>query len=601
VIIDVQQVGGLPRKYLQQEWLGRLTVLILAVAGCRAMDNAAEAQVPFSVPRPPPGSPLPGIEEQQQPRLAPPLPLPARPEAPKAAPEGEARAITGVKVDGVTAPFPPAEITKLTAGLVGERVFTGQIEASRRALVDLYRSQGYVYVTVRAVIDGTELRFRVTEGFVAEVKLDHDVGPAGTLVLGFLNHVVDEVPLKVQTLEKWLLLAQEIPGLTVRSVLNPSLDDPGRLTLVAQVSRKPISGYVSADNRAFNLTGPSEGLGVVNFDSFTQFGERTQLSMFGAFNGTNIFGQASEELFLGSSGLKLKLYGGAGNSTPSGSLAAIGYNGATDVFGGLLSYPLLRARAQSLNLTAAFDAIESDASNTIGVDGSKQRASFDSIRVLRAGADYALLDTVFGPERSAVNTVSGKLSQGLTWLGASKDGDITTPPPRLGEKIDFTKFSGQVSRTQPLFTPFSGATVALAATLAGQYSNDLMPPAEKFYLGGPSFNRGYYYGQVSGDKALTFDAELQLNTPLPMPKPIPWDVRSQFYAFYDWGAVWQNTKLEADVTLRSGGVGVRFYVASSTEIDFEGAYRINVYPNGQGADISPLKSAAFYWQVLQRF
>lgn len=39
----------------------------------------------------------------------------------------------------------------------------------------------------------------------------------------------------------------------------------------------------------------------------------------------------------------------------------------------------------------------------------------------------------------------------------------------------------------------------------------------------------------------------------------------------------------------------------STEVDFEGVYRQNRYPNGQVYPIAPLGSAAFYWQLLQRF
>jgi len=579
-------------------WLTKVGCVALTLPVCVA---TAMAQVPPRLPAPPPfGSPLPGIATPEEPGLAPGLPRPPRPETPAASTEGANHQIVPLVVDGVTA-FPQDAVARLTAGLIGPAIPEGQIEASRRALIDLYRSEGYVYTTARAIVRGTELRIQVVEGYVAEVKLDGDIGPAGLQVLRFLNHVVGQIPLKATDLERWLLLAQDIPGLTVRSVLNPSLGDPGALTLVAQVSRRAVSGYVSADNRAFNLSGPEQGLGVVNFDSFTEYGERTQLSMFGTFNGTSIFGQASEELFLGGSGLKLKIYGGAGNSTPSGPLAQIGYDGETRVFGGQFTYPLLRTREQSLNLTAAFDALESNVLNNLGPNGATQRSNFDSLRVLRLGSDYAFLDLLLGPERGGLNGVGLRLSQGLTLLGASADGDTTTPPPRLGEKIDFTKFNGQVSRNQTLFQPYADATVAFYGAIGGQYTNVLLPPAEKFYLGGPSFNRGYYYGQVSGDKAVTVTAELRLNTPIPLPKPIPFELRSQFYVFYDWGAAWQNTSLESDVTLRSAGGGVRLFLANATEIDLEGAYRINRFPNGQGSDVSPLNSAAFYWQVLQRF
>jgi hemolysin activation/secretion protein len=580
-----------------QVGLAKLAGLALIALLCAGV---AHAQAPARLPVPPQGSPLPGVVAPEVPHLAPGLSQPPPPSAPAETSTGATHPITTLVVDGVTA-FSPAAVSALTGHLTGPAVPEGQIEASRRALVELYRSQGYVYTTVRAIIHGTELRFQVVEGYVAAVKLDGDIGPAGLQVLRFLNHLVGEIPLKTTELERWLLLAQDIPGLTVRSVLNPSLGDPGALTLVAQVSRRVTSGYVSADNRAFNLAGPEEGLGVFNIDSLTEFGERTQLSMFGAFDGTNVFGQLSEEMYLGGSGLKLKLYGGMGNSSPSGALAIIGYNGETRVFGSQISYPLVRARTKSLNLTAAFDATESDIQDDLGPNGASVRSSFDSLRMLRFGADYALLDTILGPERSGLNALTAKLTQGLTLLGASRDGDTTTPPPRVGEKIDFTKLTGEISRTQTLFQPYTDATIAFAGAISGQYATELLPPSEKFYLGGPTFNRGYYYGQVSGDKAVTISAELQLNTPLPLSSKFPFEMKSQFYLFYGWGAAWQNTPLESDVTLRSAGLGTRLFIAHSTEVDLEGVYRISLFPNGQGPDVSPLNAAAFYWQVLQRF
>lgn len=221
--------------------------------------------------------------------------------------------------------------------------------------------------------------------------------------------------------------------------------------------------------------------------------------------------------------------------------------------------------------------------------------------MLRTGFDYALLDTMFGASRSAVNAASVRVSRGLTGLGAGTPSDTYTPPARLGEKVDFYKIAGELSRTQPLFQPWDDASVGLRVAVGWQYSAMLLPPAEKFYLGGGRFNRGYYFGQVSGDSAVTVAAELQLNTPTPLPAFVPFDVRSQFYLFYDWGKGWQHTPLEANVALHSWGGGVRLFVSDSTEIDLEGVYRMNRYPNGEGPGISPLNTAAFYWQVLFRF
>ena len=67
-------------------------------------------------------------------------------------------------------------------------------------------------------------------------------------------------------------------------------------------------------------------------------------------------------MFIGASGLKGKVYGGYGGTVPTGSLGLQGYDGTTTVFGGPLSYPVLRSRQQTLNVNLVFDALESNIS-----------------------------------------------------------------------------------------------------------------------------------------------------------------------------------------------------------------------------------------------
>ncbi len=578
-------------RYLQRSMaMGAFTTL----AVCQA---AAQVPTPGA---PPPGSPLPGILQPQLPKVAPGLVTPSRPAVPELAAQGQSFAITEVTVLGASA-FSPEVIAGYTSRLTGPAVFQGDIEAARQALIDLYRSQGYVYTTARATIDRHTLRFQIVEGYVGDIAIEGDIGPVEAQLRRFLNHIVDQKPLKAATLERWLLLAQDIPGLSLRSTLNPSSTDLGVLTLLVQASRKPISGSISADNRAFSSSGPYESLAVLNFDSFSAYGERTQASLFSTFNGTSLFGQASEELYLGGSGLKLRLYAGAGASMPTGTLGTIGYNGITRVAGAQLSFPILRTRPQSLTVALSFDALESDIGVNLGPGGTVLRNSYNSLRVLRFSGDYVRLDSLLGPTRSATNAVTLRVSQGLEFLGSSKNGDTAAPPPRYGQVVTFTKLSGELSRTQTLYEPFENGVISLHGAVSGQVTDDLLPPEEKFYLGGPRFNRGYFYGQVSGDKALTASAELRLNTPISMPKSVPMEARAQFYVFYDWGQVWQNTALESGASLRSAGGGVRFYLGEQIEVDLEGVYRGALYPTGSSLSVSALPSTAFYWQAMYRF
>lgn len=579
----------------------RCVATALMLAGTFAGAPIAVAQVPPTNPVPQ-GSPLPRVLPPAPPSVAPGTVVP-----PPSAPSGEVPnqpvRVTSVAVDGVTA-YPQQEISALAAGLVGPAVPLPQIDAARQAILQRYRSDGYVLTTVSANLDGKGLlRFVVTEGRIASVKLDGDIGPAGTQVLRFLNRLTEQQPIDSVTLERYLLLAQDVPGISLRAVLEPSTDQPGALNLIAQVSRQAVSGLATIDNRAFNQTGPIEFLGLLDFNSFTSFGEKTELSYYHTFPNSQNFGQASTEVFVGASGLKVRIYGGYGTTDPTGSLGQSGYHGTTTVFGTQATYPVIRSRQQTLNLYLTFDGIESNIS--ILNNGVRTRQSFDSLRVLRAGEDYALSDIWLGAERSAINAVSARVSQGLRILGASTNG--TAPDAaRQGERSDFTKFNFELSRTQTLFYPWQGASVALMGLITGQWSNDILPPAEQFYLGGARFTRGYYAGQVPGDKALATTVELQLNTSFDVKvfeKSL--DVSTQYYLFYDWGETWQNLKTDFATRINSAGGGVRMQVTRYTELDLEGLARFNKFPTAgggtPGSGVSPLYGGAFYWRVLTRF
>jgi hemolysin activation/secretion protein len=484
-------------------------------------------------------------------------------------------------------------------GLIGPAVPLARIEAARSAILGRYRADGYVLSAVSVSIDTAgALRFLVTEGRIASVKLSSDIGPAGVRVLRFLQRLTEKTPIDEVTLERYLLLAQDVPGVTLHAVLQPVPGEPGALNLIAEVSRAAVSGFATTDNYSSRFTGPIESLLILDANSFTSLGERTEVSLYHTWPESQTFGQISTEVFLGDSGLRFRVYGGSGHTTPTGALATEGYLGITNVFGGVLTYPVIRARTETLDLFADLDAIESEVS--VLANGARGRASFDSLRVARIGADYARSDLLLGGNRGAVNAVSVRLSQGLSALGASSDGDSTLP--RTGEATDFLKIDARLSRTQTLFSPFAGATVALQGVLAGQFSNNILPPAEEFYLGGLQYLRGYESGAITGDRALTATVELQFNTSVDLsslwlPEPVP----VQFYAFYDWGETWQHDLHSLQVRAASAGIGVRVTATHYAEVDFLGAARLNRYPTGTGPNVSALNAGTFLWRVLSRF
>jgi hemolysin activation/secretion protein len=406
------------------------------------------------------GSPIPRILPSAPPAVSPGANIPP-PQAPETVPTGTA-AIRRVTIEGATA-YTAEQLDSTIGELIGPDTALAKIEAARLAILNRYREGGFILTAVFASIDpqGT-LTFLVTEGRIADVKLDGDIGPAGTTVLRFLNHLTEQRPIDLATLERWLLLAQEVPGITLRAVLRPSTDEPGALTLIAEVKRAAFSGLAVADNAAYPLAGPAEGLLVFDANSFTEFGDKTEATIYHTSGNTSNFGQVSTELFVGGTGLRVQIYGGYGPTHPSSPLRDIGYEGTTTVFGISARYPVIRRRQQTLDLTASLDAIESD----VNIGNGAQSVSKDTLRVLRVGATYALHDTLLGADRGATNSVKVRLSQGLPAFGASVSVGNTTPA--ASAVTGFTKINAEMSRTQTLFEPWNGADVSLLALVAGK-------------------------------------------------------------------------------------------------------------------------------------
>lgn len=580
-----------PRRVATAARKGALAAAIVLLAW--ASPIAARAQgVPSSAPAVPQGSPIPRIIPPNLPSVG--------PSAPATAPRENAvpnrvETVASVRVIGSTA-YSQAVLGKYTSGLTGQ-VTLARIEAARLAILERYRHDGYLLTAVNARLDaGHRLTFSVVEGRIADVKLAGNIGPAGTQVLRFLNHLKGEQPVSNASLERWLLLAQDVPGVSVHAVLRPSTTSPGSLDLVVEVKRKAFSGLFTADNRNAPFVGPEEGLIVLDANSFTSLGEKTEVALFHTFNNTENFGQASFDAFLGGSGLKMHIYGGAGHTDPSGQLRATGYAGVTEVGGLALTYPVIRARVQTLDVGLYFDVTDA----TISTGNPPMLASKDAVRALRWGADYVRHDVWLGDARPATDYVMLRMSHGLPILGAARQGDPMAE--RLGEVPTFTKIATEISRTQTLFSPWSGASVALMGLVAGQYSPDVLPPSETFYLGGSQYTRGFYAGQVSGDTGLAATAELQLNTGFTTTIfGHVTQIATQFYVFYDWGETWESQRIDPNHRLQSEGVGARMAIDANTEFDLEGVIRQTRNPQGVSSTVAPLSANAIYWRVLTRF
>lgn len=586
----------------------RLALPSLATAlglAALAAGGPALAQAPVNIPRPPP--PPAGLVDRVAPPTAPnlaPRAMPPMPQAQRGPGETREVSVSTASVQGNTI-LSDTEIRRILSPIENSTVPLSRIEETRLTLLGAFRRAGYPFVSIAAALvpaaDGrAELRYAVTEAYIAEVRLDGDIGPAGTQVLRFLERVKDSRPVSTRAVERALLLASDVPGVTVRGVLQPIQGEPGALRLIAQVSRSPVSGYANVDNRAYQLTGPWQALFVVGLNSVTEFGERTEVSFYGAEGGTQWFMQGSEEFFIGGSGLRIRLYAGMGNTLPSGQLKEIGYEGESRLAGIVANYPIIRSRPANLWAIGQFDIFDTDIYTGANSNFGRTVAGQDRIRTARGGFDGQALDSLLWFSPPATNQASVRVHRGLVVWDATSNNDARAS--RLGSQFDFTKYTGEYQRIQPIWSPWDGAVFNVQAYVSGQWSTSVLPNAEKYYLGGNRLGRGFYSGQVTGDYGYGYALELQLDLAYELPaEPALGSnrVTSQFYVFRDLGWAYQNLDADRDRRLSSWGGGVRTVLSDTVQLDLEVARRITTQPDGELSE--PLRATQVYFRTLVRF
>ncbi|MEA1648680.1 POTRA domain-containing protein [Nitrospirillum sp. BR 11164] len=483
------------------------------------------------------------------------MPTPGAPGAaitvPKAtaaqAPQGAEQysfALKGVVIEGATA-FPAAELAAFYAGLVGKTVTVADMFKVANDIEVRYRDAGYItsrVVVPEQTIEDGRFRIQVIEGFVADIRFDDDIGPARAAVARLLEPLRGVTPISVGEIERRLLLADDLPGLTVRASLEPSPTILGASIIVVKSERKAVDASLAFDNRNTPYVGAFEWVGSVSVNSFGEHADRLTLtSKVSTPFRREWFVQGGYQGMFSSDGLTAGLTSSFSRASPGQELDQLNVHSRVASEMGTVTYPIIRSRLENLRAFGEFEY--RDIRTTLGADLFNQ----DHLRIFRAGVSYDKTDTWDG-----ITAVRGTVHQGLDILDATpRKSDYAS---RLGGNADFTKFTVDVTRVQQLPANFS-----LLATATAQMSLAPLLASEEMALGGPNFGRAYDEGEISGDNGWAGSLELRY-TPL-VPELFPEGM--QFYAVFDGGRVWSlsNYRPTGRVTVASVGGGVRINMA----------------------------------------
>jgi hemolysin activation/secretion protein len=444
--------------------------------------------------------------------------------------------------------YRPDEFAPLYADLIG-RVTTLQAVYDIAARITAkYGADGYVLS--RAIVPpqelspgGATIRIQIVEGFVDQVVWPTELSKYRDFFSYYADRIIADRPANIKTIERYLLLAGDLPGLKFKNSLKPSASQHGAATLVVEVTEKPIDALVRADNRGTQSRGP--------YQYFTSVTANNLLRLHDAFT-VNYAGVAPQlrELnyvyaqyrqVLGPEGLTAFINGSYGYGRPGQPLdPVLKYKTLSSVFEAGASYPFIRQRERNLGVTAL--AFVTDSRSDI-LDTLNNDVRLRGVRV-KVDADAA-------DQLAGINQLNLVASQGINAVGAESLGFINTKA-----RLDFTKFEATYTRNQPLF-----AQVSLLFAAYGQYAvNPLFSPEQCGY-GGRVFGRGFDPSQILGDSCALVLGELRYDVPTGI-KDL---TQFQLYGFADRGwlhNIAPQPGTPANVDAASVGGGIRLGLQS---------------------------------------
>ncbi len=443
--------------------------------------------------------------------------------------------------------YTDADLKAFYAADIGQKVSLLDVVQMADRITAKYHKDGYVLsraLVPEQTIKNGIVTVRIVEGYIDKVSLQGPGTATNAELKAYARKIEALRPYNDKDGQRYILLANDLPGQQLRYLLTPSPTTPGATTMtLISLNQKNFGGIATLDNRGSRYLGPLQA--SIGVTAGNTLGENEQLT----FQGIRVldsnelsYGSINGSIPVGNEGTRLGGQVAIARTEPGFTLSPLDVVGRFTNVSLALTHPIVRSRDENLQGSIRFD-IEETRNKSFDT-----KIADDSLRVLRAGANYQLAD------RDGYNQFGVLVSQGLDIFGAR--GDREVPVTRFGGNTSFTKLNATASRLQGV-----APNLNLLMAAAGQLSSGPLLSAEQFGLGGPEFLRGYDNSDVVGDHGLAGKLEMQYNVAVNE----PYFDYMQLYGLVDAGQVWFDSPTPAtinnndgDTFLASVGVGSRF-------------------------------------------
>jgi hemolysin activation/secretion protein len=467
---------------------------------------------------------------------------------------------TNVRVTGARA-VKADEIIALFAPLKGQAITPATLKVAVDKVNALYLAAGYplgrAYIPAQVMHGGT-LVVRVVEGYVANLEIEADTSGTKALVEKIAAHLTEEKPLTSRRLQRYMLIIQDLPGITVGSKFQSMDPRTGATTLILSAKIKPATATFLMDNRANLARLPFQPYLTATFNNLLGNADQTSVTaLLSPRQQDYAFYAIGYSQLVGTEGLSMGLDASWAQTLDYRSFAPYDVRSQASHLGYVSRYPLVRAMDEQLNIDGKLYYVHA------GYSFAHIPIAHDDFVTARIGGDYAR-------SISSQLVVSGNLylTQGVSDMGAQ-------PHTRSAVQPNFTKLQGEA---RLVYKPTEKLTVNLGA--GGQFGSGSLYSSEEIAFGGLQYGRGFGAAEITGDSGFGVAVQPEYTIPFDWTQTglgRGWSVTP--YLLFDYAKTLNTAgDGEPDGELVSAGVGCRLAVSDLITLTLEADKPINRIP-----------------------
>jgi hemolysin activation/secretion protein len=427
-----------------------------------------------------------------------------------------------------------ADLGPSYAAYVGREAPISVVCEIRDRAATILRNAGYIAAVQvpEQRIDNGLVQFRVLMARLTQVRVRGNATGAEKAIAAYLGNLTEQPVFNRYDAERYLLLASDIPGYTVRLTLRPAGAAPGDVIGDVTVQRIPAYVDFNLQNGGSRDLGRWGGLLRGQVYGLTGLGDRTTLALFSTsdFHEQQTV-QVGHDFRLGPQGLTVGgnfTYAWAKPSIPDADVRATTLLGTLE-----LGYPLIRRQSRSLRGSVGLDYINQDVDlDGIDLNRDRLRVAFARLGFEAMSSDFTRPGYSFSEPRWRF-TGQAELRQGLNILGASRfcgsDGSNCADDHIFPSRVE-GRPTATVLRASAYseFRPIPKLTFALGGQ--AQYAGKPLLSFEEFSAGNYTVGRGYDPGALIGDRGWGTQAEIRFGSRNPSSAKRP---GIEGYAFWD--------------------------------------------------------------------